>query len=316
MKKTLCILAVLLVIAGGVLMLATFPTMLAERKANDQYAVLSEDLKDRYDAVEIHAVNVDVTVTNAGDGQPAVDAKTDPAFRVNIESKDGKLMIEEVDLRKWYQKIGIFSPKPGKIEVRLADGEYSDLNVESDNGDIVIKVDLHDMRALSFGDISTNTVNGDTDINLLTVSGIVLSKSKNGNINLVIGHDPAEGLPWTSLVSGMTTNGNITDQSVAGTKSFTTGNGRITSTGRFGMLYAKTVNGDIELNSVLGDKVNAESVNGAIKAILLKPMNYVTSSKNGRVTVPKETGESPFVASTVNGNITIEIAAGIELLDD
>ena len=303
-------------IAGGVLMLATFPTMLSEYRRNDSYTAYSENLKTSYDSIEISTINANLTVTNTADGIPAVDAETDPAFRVDIESKDGKLMIEEVDLRKWYQKIGIFSPKPGKIEVRLADGEYSDLNVESDNGDIVIKVDLHDMRALSFGDISTNTVNGDTDINLLTVSGIVLSKSKNGNINLVIGHDPAEGLPWTSLVSGMTTNGNITDQSVAGAKSFTTGNGRITSTGRFGMLYAKTVNGDIELNSVLGDKVNAESVNGAIKAILLKPMNYVTSSKNGRVTVPKETGESPFVASTVNGDITIEIAAGIELLDD
>ncbi|MBR4186137.1 MAG: DUF4097 family beta strand repeat protein [Clostridia bacterium] len=311
MKRTLCILAVLLVIAGGVLMLATFPTMLAERKANDQYAVLSEDLKDRYDAVEIHAVNADVTVTNAGDGQPAVEAKTDPSVRITVESNGGTLVVKEVDQRKWYQKIGIFSPKPGKIEVRLANGIYSDLEVKSANSDITVKASP---GTVSFERVTTNTVNGDTHIEIPV--DWAMADSRNGNIRFAVCYDSHQVRGMTGIVSGKTTNGDIVDESVSAAKSFATGNGRITSTGRFGMLYAKTVNGDIELNSVLGDKVNAESVNGAIKAILLKPMNYVTSSKNGRVTVPKETGESPFVASTVNGDITIEIAAGIELLDD
>ncbi len=311
MKKTLCILAVLLVIAGGVLMLATFPTIHAEQQKNDEYADFSEDLKDRFDSVEVHAVIADVIITSTDGGNPSVVAKTDPAITVRVESNGTTLVIEEIDQRKWYQKIGIDFTKPSKIEIHLANGTYTTLNVLNINGDITVKADL---ETIAFENIFTENTNGDTEIKIPV--NFVSCNSKNGDISFILGPISPDGRGTTALVKGMTTNGDIVDSSFASHKSFVTGNGKITSTGSFAILYAKTTNGDIFFNRIYGDKVTAESVNGDITAAIMQPMNYVTSSKNGRVTVPKETGESPFVASTVNGDITIEIAAGIELLDD
>lgn len=308
MKKTLCILAVLLVIAGGVLMLATFPTMLSEYRRNDSYTAYSENLKTSYDSIEISTINANLTVTNTADGIPAVDAETDPAFRVNIESKDGKLMIEEVDLRKWYQKIGIFSPKPGKIEVRLADGIYPSLIANSANGDINIKADL---QTIAFETIIAEATNGDSYVHIPV--DMVTVKSVNGNISFVIGHgsDPVTGLGQTGAVFGMTINGNIIDVSFAQIKSLTSGNGSIhTSGANTGMvkLYVKTTNGDIELDRIYGQDIRVESVNGDVTASLWRPMTCTATTKNGRVKIPEEGGEYSIEISTVNGDITVELA--------
>ena len=308
MKKTLCILAVLLVIAGGVLMLATFPTMLSEYRRNDSYTAYSENLKTSYDSIEISTINANLTVTNTADGIPAVDAETDPAFRVNIESKDGKLMIEEVDLRKWYQKIGIFSPKPGKIEVRLADAVYPELILDTKNGDLNVEAPP---RTVSFETIGTETVNGDTNIHIAV--DFVVAKSVNGDLIFTIGHgsDPITGLGQTAAVFGMTTNGNIIDVSTATHKSLTSGNGKIHTSGAFtGMakLYVKTTNGDIELDRIYGQDIRVESVNGDVTASLWRPMTCTATTKNGRVKIPEEGGEYSIEISTVNGDITVELA--------
>ncbi|MBQ3708958.1 MAG: DUF4097 family beta strand repeat protein [Clostridia bacterium] len=303
MKKALCILALILIVVGGALMFATFPTMLAEHEqAKEEYTVVSEALKDRYKNIEIHAINAEVTVTNAADTRPVLEAKTDPAYRVVVETNGNNLVVKEIDTRKWYQKIGVFSPKPGKIEVRLDDGVYAELDVRNTNGDITVKAPEH---TVSIKDIYTKTVNGDTKIEI--PGDFVTCESKNGDLSIVIDRGADQTRGTTSLVKAMTTNGNINDSSIAANKSLISGNGRIMSFGTFGILYGKTVNGDICLNRVFGEKITVESVNGKITATITQPMKYITSTKNGRVKVPEKTGGNAFEASTTNGNISIEL---------
>ncbi len=303
MKKILCLIAVVLIVAGGVLMAATFPTMYAEMKNNDEYAEYSENLKNHYDSVEIHAVNADVTVTSAADSQPSVNAKTEPWIKVEVVSNGGTLVVKEVDQRKWYQRIGVFYQKPSKIEVNLADGVYSELNIKNTNGNITIQAEP---ETISFIEIRTNTINGETLINV--PADWALSDSKNGDIRFIVFYNANQVSGMAGIVSGKTTNGDITDESIAAAKSFVTGNGKITSTGSFGMLHAKTVNGDIFLNRFSGDEVKIESVNGDITATTMVPMKYITSTRNGRVKVPEKTGNGTLEISTVNGDITVELA--------
>ena len=303
MKKILCLIAVVLIVAGGVLMAATFPTMYAEMKNNDEYAEYSENLKNHYDSVEIHAVNADVTVTSAADSQPSVNAKTEPWIKVEVVSNGGTLVVKEVDQRKWYQRIGINFTKPSKIEIHLANGTYSELNTVNTNGDIIVKAEL---ETIAFENIVTNNTNGDTRIEIPV--NFVSCTSKNGDIGFILGPAAMDGRGTTTLVKGMTTNGDIVDDSFASHKSFVTGNGEIKSTGNFAVLYAKTINNDIILDRIYGEKVTAESVNGNITATIMQPMEYITSTKNGIVKVPDKTGEYPIEISTVNGDITVELA--------
>ncbi|MBR4896712.1 MAG: DUF4097 family beta strand repeat protein [Clostridia bacterium] len=310
MKKALCLLAVLFIIAGGVLLFATFPTVLAERAEDKlKYYTITQNLALHYDRVEVHAINADVTVTNAADEEePAVVTKTDPVFAVTVTEEDGHLVVRESDQRKWYQKIGIFSPKPGKIEVRLADAVYPELILDTKNGDLNVEAPP---RTVSFETIGTETVNGDTNIHIAV--DFVVAKSVNGDLIFTIGHgsDPITSLGQTAAVFGMTTNGNIIDVSTATHKSLTSGSGKIHTSGAFtGMakLYVKTTNGDIELDRIYGQDIQVETVNGDVTASLWKPMNCQATSLHGDIHVPAETGEYPFTVSTTNGDITVTLA--------
>ena len=309
MKKILCLIAVVLIVAGGVLMAATFPTMYAERQRDkNNYTTVSEPIAGHYDSIEIHAENADIAVTNAGDAKPSVEAKTDPVYKITVTQEKGKLLIEETDLRKWYQKIGIFSPKPGKIEVKLADGIYPELNVKGVNGDIDIQADL---QTVSFETIMAETTNGDTKVHIPV--DYVFVKSVNGDISFVIvsGTDPVTGFGQSNVVLGKTTNGHIIDSSIAAIKSFTTGNGSIHTGGantHMAKLYVRTANGDIELDRIYGLDIDVESVNGDVTASLWRPMACTATTKNGRITIPEESGEYLLNISTVNGDITVELA--------
>ncbi len=309
MKKALCLLAVLCIVAGGVLLSATFPTVLSERAEDKlKYSTTAKDLSGHYESIEIHTISADVTVTNETDGRPVLEAKTDPVYAVDVTEKDGRLVVRESDLRKWYQKLGIFSPKPGKIEVRLADGIYPELILDTKNGDLAVEAVP---RTVSFETIGTETVNGDTRIHI--AADWVAAKSVNGDLTFVIGHgsDPITGLGQTAIVFGMTTNGNIIDVSTAAHKSLIAGNGSIHTSGAFtGMvkLYVKTTNGDIELDRIYGQDIRVESVNGDVTASLWRPMTCTATTKNGRVKIPEEGGEYSIEISTVNGDITVELA--------
>ncbi len=233
-----------------------------------------------------------------------------------IEVRDGTLIIELVDTRKWYDyiNIGINFDFP-KITVYLPRGEYAALTLKGSTSD----VDIPDAFSFASMDIAVST--GDVTCSA-SVAGAMTIKASTGDIKV--------GDLSAGALSLSTSTGNISasDVTVEGDMSIRVSTGKsyltdvecknFTSTGNTGDITMINVvvaekmsvtrsTGDVKFDRCDAAEIDVLTDTGDVTGTLLSEKVFITKTDTGDVSVPASTTGGKCEITTDTGNIRIII---------
>ena len=144
MKKKL-LLAALLIVAGGLIVFSVlfaidfdFSKLDSQKYERELFEVVGE-----FDRVSIDLSDLDLRILPAAEGEgctlllPKSKTQECKAFLM-----DGKLCVQELDGRAWFEKLVQFNFTDGEestVELRLSPAEYSRLDASIRSGDITLE---------------------------------------------------------------------------------------------------------------------------------------------------------------------------------
>lgn len=280
--------AAVLIVAGGILL------MLGLSYAGDPQDMLSHTektyvVKDSFHSIEVDVTTCDVTLVNTDGNFRAVCPDTETlSYTVTVE--DGVLRVRQVDLRKWYDFIGIFQ-EDHKITLYLPQTQYDSLFVNTDTGDIF----LPDPFTFAFANICTST----GDINCAAqITEDLTATASTGDIRV---RDSAP----ESLTLSINT-GTIRVQDVTcGACSVEADTGDVKLTGVVAdTMQLQTDTGDITIENCDTESAEILSDTGDISGNFLTSKWFRASSDTGKVSVPPTREGGECYIETDTGDIT------------
>ncbi len=298
-------------IFGGVLAMARWDfTKLSTVK----YETSRYEITEAYEGISIVTNTADVVLVLSEDESCAVECYERKRVKHSVSVKDGTLVIDVVDERKWYEHIGIGLGTP-KITVHLPKREYGALSIRSSTGDVELPKDL------TFESIRISENTGDVT-NYASALGEINIKTTTGSIT-------AEGISAHSLALSVTTGKvNVSGAVCAGDVSVdvSTGKAHLTditcknliSDGDTGDITLKNViaaesfsierdTGDVTLDACDAAELEIETDTGDVTGTLLSEKIFIVESDTGRRDVPETTSGGKCKISTDTGDIKIEI---------
>lgn len=232
-----------------------------------------------------------------------------------VKVQNGKLVIEIVDTRKWYEHIGINFGTP-KITVYIPQGEYGALFVKSSTGNVEIPKDFK----FESIDISESTGNV---TNYASALEKIIIKTSTGNIHV---ENVSAGTLDLSVSTGGITVSNVTCEGDV-TVGVSTGKTHLTdivcksvlSNGSTGDITLNNViaaekfsikrsTGDVKLDRSDAAELFVETDTGDVTGTLLSDKVFVVETDTGSVDVPKTItgGKCEIITSTGDINISVK----------
>ena len=155
--KIWLIVAASLVLAGCITFVGAIIAMKWDFKnfSTVKYETNSYNINEEYKNISVNTSTAHVTILPSENNESAVVCHEKASLKHSVEVKDGTLVIEEVNTRKWYEfiEIGISSTK---ITVYVPAGEYGSLSVGTSTGAICIQ----DISSASLElSVSTGSIN-------------------------------------------------------------------------------------------------------------------------------------------------------------
>lgn len=314
--KIVLVIAAALIIAGALLAFVAFAAsgFSAGNLGAGKFETKTYTPEGALSSVGITVRTSDVDFYLAEDGVLRVECYETEEQPHEVSLADGKLTISATDLRKWYEKITIFSKSP-KVKIYLPAGEYEALTLETDTGDVV----FHGTYSFLKLDVETDT--GDVELGG-TFATSVRIKTDTGDVTAT---------PMTAGNVGIKTHTGkviLTDANCADLSVETdTGKVKLTDV-RCAALTVETDTGDVILKNVVGTgdaKIETDTGDvklyrcdaasykiktdtGDVEGTILSEKVFFASSHTGDVDVPKTRAGGDFDASSDTGDIEIEIA--------
>ena len=227
---------------------------------------------------------------------------------------DGTLLIEVLNEKKWYERIGITIETP-LITLCLPKSEYDSLTVKNSTGEIEIPKDFKFKRL----DISTST--GDVK-SFASATELIKIKASTGSIEL---KDITSGDLELSVSTGKITASSVkcegdfkigvstgksvlTDITAKGfNSSGSTGNITLNNVLIKEKLNIKRSTGDVKLNGCDANELYIKTDTGNVSGSLLSEKVFITKTDTGTVKVPKTVTGGKCEIETDTGNIKINI---------
>ncbi|MBE6622336.1 MAG: DUF4097 domain-containing protein [Ruminococcaceae bacterium] len=300
------------VILGGVMTVLgwDFSKLSTVSHETNDYTV-REDF--RHISVVTKTANVVLVATE--DTKASVVCHEQKNLKHRVTVADGTLTVEVVDVRKWYEYIGISFGSPC-ITVYLPRGEYGALSVKSDTGDVDVPKDFRFERI----DIAGST--GDVT-NGASASEAVKIKTSTGHIR--VENISAQTLEFSVSTGGITASGVACEEDM--TLCVSTGRTvltdvtcqNLTSSGSTGGISLKNVivsqtlsvrrsTGDVTFDGCDGAEIDVETDTGDVTGCLLTDKVFLTQTDTGRVSVPETVTGGPCRITTDTGDIRITIS--------
>ncbi len=308
--------AVLLIIVGGIIfggvmnMLSWDFTKLSTVKYETNNYEITEKFKD----IRIDTREAAIELVPSDDSKTLVVCEEKKNAKHSVRAENGSLIIEIVDLRKWYEYIGISFKSP-KITVYLPQGEYGSLSVKSSTGDVKIPGEY-----FSFENVDVSLSTG--DVVCFAPSEAVKIKTDTGNIFA------KGGFVHTIDLTTSTGHIDVSDFECDGDVRIKVTTGRVTATdvrcenfssdGNTGSLVMNNViasgkfeiersTGDIKLDRCDAADISIETDTGNITGTLLSDKIFFVETDTGRVSVPKTVSGGRCELDTDTGNIKIDV---------
>ena len=317
-KKTIWMMAAALLIVVGCLILGYAVAKTEGDFMNmsvSEYETHDFEIDGDYHDILVKTNIADVDFVLSDDGVTRVTCFEESKMKHSVTVNDGKLVIEVVDTRKWYDHIKIFDFKTPKITVSLPSGTYGALSVETRTGDIHTsetllfdKIDIclstGDVKCRSScrGSLMIETTTGDIELNDISAETVAISVS-TGKLN-------ASRVDCERDVSIKVSTGDtyLKDVTCAG----------VMSKGSTGDLVMKNViasekfslsrtAGDIHFERCDAGEITVSVTTGDVKGTLLSEKNFIAKSNTGKVRVPEAEDGGKCKVTATTGNIEIKI---------
>lgn len=300
-----------IIIFGGIMSMLKWDfTKLSTNKQETNEYEIAEDFK----SISVNTDTADIIFVPSENSKCTVVCYERKNLRHTVEVKDGELVINTFDARKWYEYIGINFGAP-KITVYLPESEYSTLIIEESTGDIEIPNDF------KFKSIDVSVSTGDVKCSASAAGAIKIETSTGG----IFVENTASGSLHLSVstgkvtVSGVKCDGNVT-VGVSTGKAYLTNVvcKNVISSGSTGDITLKNViaaeklsiersTGDVKFEGSDAAELFVETGTGDVEGTLLSDKVFITKTDTGRVNVPSSVTGGICEITTNTGNIKIDV---------
>ena len=138
-----------IIIIGGIMSMSGWDF---SKFSTAEHETNTHEVNEEYQNFSINTKTADIEFVASENGKTSVVCREEKKVKHSVTVKEGSLVIECVDTRKWYEHIGINFQTP-KITVYIPQGEYGALSLTSATGSIEIPKDFK-FKSI---DISENT---------------------------------------------------------------------------------------------------------------------------------------------------------------
>lgn len=288
-----------------------FSKLSTAKKITNVYEIY-EDFQD----ISVIVDTADVVFVPSEDGECSVSCYEREKVKHFVAVEDGTLVVRVQDSRKWYEHIGIFFGTP-KITVSIPEGQYGNLTVRGDTGDVDIG------NAFAFKSMELIGSTGDVSCGASAQETIKI-KCSTGNICVNGSSAGAMGLITST---GKITVSNVVcreemqvDVNTGKTELMNVRCEILRSVGDTGDILLKDViaekfllversTGDVKFDGSDAGEITIKTDTGDVKGNLLTEKVFMAYTDTGRVDVPKTVTGGKCEITTDTGNILLSIQA-------
>lgn len=320
MKKSTIVwlvIAAALILAGG-MTFGCAMTMINwdfAKLSTDKYETREYEITDEFQNISVLADTADVTFLPSDGTECRVVCYEQTNVSHEVAVKDGTLMVELIDTRKWYEHIG-FNFQTPKITVYMPEGEYAALTVKTDTGDVSIPREFQFKSmdvSLSTGDV-TCKASATEQLKIKTSTGdITLQDVSAGVLDLTVstGKVKASRITCVGDISIRVSTGEavlagVTCQNL--TSNGDTGDIDLTSVIASGSFSIVRSTGDVTFDRCDAAEILVTTSTGDVEGTLLSEKIFFIDTDTGHKDVPKTTtgGKCQIITSTGDIEISIE----------
>ncbi len=300
MKKSLhlwLIIATALILAGGLLFCAVMVTLDWDfRKLSTASFVTSHYQPDApFQSIRISADTADVELRPSDDGTVSVICLENEKAPHAVSVTDGILAIEQIDDRKWFEKIGIYSRSP-KITVLLPREQLTSIDITLSTGDLVLT------NVACTADVALRCTTGDTALTNVSCDNLI-SRARTGELSLTS----------VTVSSSLTVERDTGDVQISACKTSAinvktdTGDIKMTDTACTGVTL-QTETGDVSLRDCDAAKIGIVTDTGDVTATLLSGKEFLCQSETGRVRHPASSEGGRCEIRSNTGDILVTVS--------
>lgn len=269
-------------------------------------------ISEEFSGIAVGTDVADVAFAVSEDGKCAVKCEEESKRKHTVTVKENTLVIKMEDNVKWFERIGIHFAAP-KITVYLPKGEYNEILVREDTGDIQIPKEF----TFKTADISLSTGNVDFSA---SVSGTMKIKGSTGHIRVKNTSAGSLDLAVTTggiAVSNVICQGDAAIQVSTGKTNLTQMSCKnLTSNGSTGditltdvivteKLSVKRSTGDVKFDGADAGKIVVKTSTGAVTGSLLSEKVFLVKTDTGEINVPQTVSGGKCEITTSTGNVKI-----------
>jgi len=277
-----------------------------------KYETHNYEIDESFNNISIVADTADILIVPSENQKASVVCHEQKNVKHSVTAKDGALVIEAVDTRKWYEYIGIGFGTP-KITVYIPRGEYGALFVKSDTGNVEIPKEFK-FETIDISESTGNVTNYASALEYIRI------KTSTGNI--CVENTSAKTLDL-SVSTGMITVSNVACEGEVKIE-VSTGKTNLTniecknvlSNGDTGDIFLKNVivtekfsiersTGDVKFDRCDAAEIFVKTDTGDVRGSLLSDKVFIVQSDTGNVDVPKTTTGGKCEITTSTGDINI-----------
>ncbi len=279
-----------------------------------KYETNNYEITENFNNISIITETSDVVFVPAENQKASVVCHEQKNMKHSVIVQNGKIVIEVVDTRKWYEYIGINFSTP-KITVYIPQGEYGKLSIKSSTGDVKIpkefKFENIDIL-VSTGNVK-NYASALEDVKIKTTTGsICVEDASAGSLDLTVSTGKVtvsgvicEGDIAVGVSTGKTYLSNIQCKNF--TSSGSTGDISLKNVMAAEKFFIKRSTGDVMLDGSDAAEIFVETDTGDVTGTLLSEKVFITETSTGRINVPKTTLGGKCEITTETGDINISI---------
>jgi len=306
-----CLVLIGCIIFGGVMTMLKWDFT---KLSTGKYETNDYEITESYNDISIITDTADVVFAPSENQITSVVCHEQESAEHSVTVKNGKLVIEVSDTRKWYEYIAVNFDTP-KITVSVPQGEYGALLVKSDTGNVEIPKDF----TFESIDISESTGNV---TNYASASENIIIKTSTGNIR--VENVSASALDLSVSTGGVT----VSDVSCEGDVKINVSTGKtnltdircknVVSNGNTGAISLKNViaaeifsiersTGDVKFDGCDAAEIFVKTDTGDVTGTLLSDKAFVVETATGSVDVPKTASGGKCEITTSTGDINVSI---------
>jgi len=295
---------------GGMKMLGwDFTKLSTTQYETNEYAVAQA-----YTSIVITVKAADIELVPSENAQTRIVCREPRNARHKVEVREGALMVEVVDERKWYEHIGINFGSP-RITIYIPQGEYDSFSVQTDTGNVKIPA------CFGFKSMDVSADTGDVT-NAASVAGNMKIRTDTGSIQI---KDVSAGMMDLSVLTGgvavesVVCQGDVKVHVSTGKARFSkvrclnlfsdgsTGDILLTDTIATQTMSVERSTGEVKLDGCDAAEIYIRTATGSVRGTLLTDKIFIAKTDAGTVHVPASVSGGRCEVRTSTGDIRLDV---------